>query len=117
MVALTRNIARKAAFEMLTTGRFIHADEATRLGLINRAVPLAALADETRALAQSIAAKLPVAVKIGKSAFYDQAQLSTAEAYAYTSAVMVENMMVRDTDEGISAFLEKRIPDWSSSSE
>jgi enoyl-CoA hydratase/carnithine racemase len=115
MVALTRNIPRKAAFEMLTTGRFIHTDEATRLGLINRAVPLAALADETRALAQTIAAKLPVAVKIGKSAFYDQAQLSTAEAYAYTSAVMVENMMVRDTDEGITAFLEKRAPDWSSS--
>ncbi len=115
MVALTRNIPRKAAFEMLTTGRFIHADEATRLGLIIRAVPLADLADATRTLAGTIAAKLPVAVKIGKSAFYDQAQLSTAEAYAYTSAVMVENMMVRDTDEGITAFLEKRAPDWSSS--
>jgi enoyl-CoA hydratase/carnithine racemase len=73
-----------------------------------------ALALATKAYA-TIAAKLPVAVKIGKSAFYDQAQLSTAEAYAYTSAVMVENMMVRDTDEGITAFLEKRAPDWSSS--
>jgi enoyl-CoA hydratase/carnithine racemase len=114
MVALTRNIPRKAAFEMLTTGRFIHADEAVQLGLINRAVPLADLADATHHLAQTIAAKLPVAVKIGKSAFYDQAQLPTADAYAYASAVMVENMMVRDTDEGITAFLEKRAPDWSS---
>ncbi|WP_322892464.1 MULTISPECIES: enoyl-CoA hydratase [unclassified Yoonia] len=115
MVALTRNIPRKAAFEMLTTGRFIAADEALTLGLINRAVPAAELASATQDLAQSIATKLPVAVKIGKSAFYDQAQLSTAEAYAFTAAVMVENMMIHDTDEGITAFLEKRRPDWSSS--
>ena len=113
MVALTRNITRKAAFEMLTTGRFIHADEAVSLGLINRAVPEDQLADATRDLALTIAAKLPVAVKTGKQAFYKQAAMTTAEAYAYAGGVMVENMLDRQTDEGISAFLEKRKPDWN----
>ena len=113
MVALTRNIARKAAFEMLTTGRFIDAGEAQTLGLINRAVPETALANETRALAQTIADKLPVAVKTGKQAFYEQAQMGTADAYAYTGARMVENMLDAQTNEGINAFLEKRAPDWS----
>ena len=112
MVALTRNINRKAAFEMLTTGRFINTREAQELGLINRAVPADKLSDEANALAQTIASKLPTAVKIGKQAFYDQAQMTTAEAYAYTGAVMVENMLASDTNEGISAFLEKRKPDW-----
>lgn len=112
MVALTRNIPRKAAFEMLTTGRLIDADEAQSLGLINRAVPAEALADETRSLALSIAAKLPVAVKTGKRAFYEQAQMTTAEAYTYTGARMVDNMLDAQTDEGISAFLEKRHPNW-----
>lgn len=112
MVALTRNINRKAAFEMLTTGRFINTREAQELGLINRAVPADKLSDEANALAKTIASKLPTAVKIGKQAFYDQAQMTTAEAYAYTGAVMVENMLASDTNEGISAFLEKRKPDW-----
>lgn len=113
MVALTRNIARKQAFEMLTTGRFITADEAQALGLINKAVPDADLEHQTRALAQTIAAKLPVAVKTGKQAFYNQAQMTTAEAYAYTGQIMVDNMLDAQTHEGISAFLEKRDPDWS----
>ena len=113
MVALTRNIPRKRAFEMLTTGRFLSAEEACEVGLINRAVAPEALADETRALAQTIAAKLPVAVKIGKGAFYEQAQMTTQDAYAYASAVMVENMEHAQTNEGISAFLEKRDPDWA----
>lgn len=113
MVALTRNINRKAAFEMLTTGRFINAREAQELGLINRAVHSDALDRETRELADAIARKLPTAVKIGKQAFYQQAQMTTAEAYDYTGAVMVENMLASDTNEGISAFLEKRKPDWS----
>lgn len=113
MVALTRNIHRKAAFEMLTTGRFINAREAQELGLINRAVHSDALVRETQDLARAIATKLPSAVKLGKQAFYDQAQMSIAEAYAYTGSVMVENMLVNDTDEGITAFLEKREPDWS----
>lgn len=112
MVALTRNIGRKAAFEMLTTGKFIDPAEAQRLGLINRAVPIENLAAETLALAQTIAGKLGSAVRIGKSAFYQHAQLGTAEAYAFTGQVMVENMANDDTIEGIAAFFEKRPPNW-----
>ncbi|MCC1493619.1 enoyl-CoA hydratase [Cognatishimia sp. F0-27] len=113
MVALTRNIARKQAFEMLTTGRFMQADEAVRAGLINRAVAPEALQAETRALAETVAGKLGAAVRIGKRAFYDQAELGLDDAYAHTGAVMVENMLYRDTEEGIAAFLEKRPPNWS----
>ena len=112
MVALTRNVSRKAAFEMLTTGRLIDADEAVRLGLINKAVPAADLETETRALAKTIAAKLASAVKIGKQAFYAQANMSTDDAYAFTGEVMVANMRNDDTAEGITAFLEKRSPNW-----
>lgn len=112
MVALTRNIPRKAAFEMLTTGRFINAREAQELGLINRAVHADALSREANELARSIAGKLSSAVKVGKQAFYAQAQMTTGDAYAYTGDVMVQNMLVDDTDEGINAFLEKRDPNW-----
>ena len=112
MVALTRNIGAKAAFEMLTTGRFIDTDEALRLGLVNRAVTPEHLAAETMALAQTIASKLGSAVRVGKRAFYDQAGLTTQAAYAHAGAVMVQNMLDADTNEGISAFLEKRHPDW-----
>lgn len=112
MVALTRNINRKAAFEMLTTGRFVNAREAQDLGLINRAVHADTLAKDTQELAQAIARKLPSAVKIGKQAFYTQAQMSTADAYDFTGDVMVQNMLVDDTEEGIAAFLEKRPPNW-----
>ena len=93
MVALTLNIHRKAAFEMLTTGRFINAREAQELGLINRSVHADALTRETTELAQAIAAKLPTAVKIGKRAFYNQAQMTTQEAYAYTGDEMDQNML------------------------
>ncbi len=113
MVALTRVVPRKAAFEMLTTGAFVDAGRAVEIGLINRAVPPEDLPAETRRLAESVAAKLGAAVKIGKRAFYDQIGLDLAAAYDHTAAVMVENMLWRDTDEGISAFLEKRPPDWS----
>lgn len=116
MVALTRNIQRKAAFEMLTTGRFVNAREAQELGLINRSVPCEALEKETMQLAQIIAAKLPSAVKIGKEAFYQQIQMPTAEAYRFTGEVMVHNMLDQDTDEGINAFLDKRDPDWPNGS-
>ncbi len=113
MVALTRNITRKAAFEMLTTGRFIDVQEAKELGLINRSVPHDQLDQETQTLAETVASKLPVAVRIGKEAFYKQTQMDTGQAYSYAGQVMVQNMLDRQTDEGISAFLEKRKPDWS----
>lgn len=113
MVALTRNVAPKHAFEMLTTGEFIDAPRAKEIGLINRIAPAETLESETYALAETIAAKLSSAVKIGKEAFYAQLALPLDEAYAYTGNVMVENMGWRDTEEGINAFLEKREPDWS----
>lgn len=112
MVALSRNIARKQAFEMLTTGQFIEAEKAQELGLINRVVAPESLADETLALAQMVADKLSAAVRIGKQAFYQQIELGVEAAYAYTGDVMVENMLYRDTEEGIAAFLDKRPPNW-----
>jgi enoyl-CoA hydratase/carnithine racemase len=113
MVALSRNIPRKMAFEMLTTGQFISANRAEALGLVNRVVAPEALHDETEALARMVAEKLSAAVRIGKSAFYAQTDMGLAEAYDYTGAVMVENMLWRDTEEGIAAFLDKRKPDWA----
>lgn len=112
MVALSRNIARKQAFEMLTTGAFIETERAEALGLINRAVPHESLDEETRKLAETVAGKLGAAVKIGKRAFYDQIEMPIEAAYDYAANVMVENMLWRDTDEGIQAFIEKRKPDW-----
>jgi enoyl-CoA hydratase/carnithine racemase len=113
MVALSRNVPRKVAFEMLTTGQFIDASRAREVGLVNRVVPHEALAAETRALAELVAGKLGAAVRIGKRAFYDQIDLNLRGAYEHTAAVMVENMLWRDTEEGIRAFLEKRSPDWA----
>ncbi|WP_037306904.1 enoyl-CoA hydratase [Ruegeria halocynthiae] len=112
MVALSRNIPRKQAFEMLTTGDFIPAKKAAELGLINRVVPELQLESETSALADQLAAKLGSAVKIGKQAFYQQLELPIEQAYAYAGEVMAQNMLHRDTEEGISAFIEKRPPDW-----
>jgi len=113
MVALSRNIPRKQAFEMLTTGQFIDAPRAEDLGLINRVVCEEQLSAETRTLAELLASKLGVAVKIGKEAFYNQLQMPLSEAYDYTGDVMVENMLYQDTEEGISAFIEKRDPNWT----
>ena len=113
MVALSRNIPRKQAFEMLTTGDFIEADRAVELGLVNHAVPLNELDSTAKSLADRIASKLGSAVKIGKQAFYEQLQMPVAQAYAYTGEVMVTNMLNPDTVEGIDAFIEKRPPDWS----
>ncbi len=112
MVALTRKVPRAVAFEMLTTGEFISAERAREVGLVNRVVPAEALAAETRALAETIAGKLGKAVRLGKRAFYLQAEMPLAEAYAHAGAVMVENMLNPDTDEGIAAFLQKRKPGW-----
>jgi len=112
MVALTRNVHAKQAFEMLTTGEFIDATCAREIGLINRIAPLETLEEETMKLAETVAAKLSAAVKIGKEAFYDQIGLPLDQAYAHTGSVMVENMLWRDTEEGIAAFIEKRPPDW-----
>lgn len=113
MVALSRNVPRKIAFEMLTTGQFIDSARAAEVGLVNRVVPADRLTEETQALAQLVAGKLTAAVKIGKRAFYDQMAMPLADAYAHAGRVIVENMLWRDTEEGISAFLEKRAPDWS----
>ena len=112
MVALTRNVPAKHAFEMLTTGQFIDAPRAQAIGLVNRVVPAEALRAETQALAETVAAKLASAVRIGKRAFYEQADMSLDAAYAYTGRVMAENMLHRDTAEGVQAFLEKRPPNW-----
>ena len=112
MVALSRNIPRKQAFDMLTTGDFIDAERARDLGLVNRVVAADALDTETMALAQQVAGKLGSAVRIGKRAFYDQMERDLAGAYALTRDVMVRNMMDGDTAEGIAAFIEKRAPDW-----
>lgn len=113
MVALTRKVPRAVAFEMLTTGDFIDATRAREVGLVNHVVPMEELDATTRALAAKIAGKLTAAVKIGKSAFYDQIDLDLAAAYEHAGGVMVENMLWRDTEEGIAAFLAKRKPDWA----
>ena len=113
MVALSRNVARKQAMEMLLTGDMIPADRAREIGLINRVVPAAELAAATRDLARQIAAKSPLTVAIGKEAFYKQAELDLDAAYAYASEVMTRNMLARDAGEGIDAFLAKRAPQWT----
>ncbi|MBX9692939.1 MAG: enoyl-CoA hydratase [Cyanobacteria bacterium] len=113
MVALSRNLSAKHAMEMLLTGDFISAEDALSRGLINRIVEPGTEVDEARSLATKIAEKSPYAVRIGKRAFYKQAQLNLAEAYSYASEVMVQNLMAHDADEGICAFLEKRPPNWN----
>ncbi|MEM8632176.1 MAG: enoyl-CoA hydratase [Pseudomonadota bacterium] len=112
MVALTRAIPRKKAFEMLTTGDFISASEAEHLGLVNHVVAPEALEAQTRELAAKVAGKLGAAVRIGKAAFYEQLTRPLEDAYNYTGNVIVQNMMREDTSEGVRAFLEKRPPDW-----
>ena len=112
MVALSRNVPAKHAMEMLLTGDAIGADEAARIGLINRAVRSGTERDEALALAHRIAAKSRHVVKIGKEAFYRQIDMDLARAYDYAAEVMVENMMARDAAEGISAFIEKRAARW-----
>jgi enoyl-CoA hydratase/carnithine racemase len=112
MVALSRNVGRKAAMEMLLTGETIDAAETARLGLVNRAVAPEVLERETMRLADRIAGQSAAVVKTGKRAFYAQAEMGLAEAYDYCSRVMVENLLYRDAEEGIGAFIDKRKPEW-----
>jgi len=112
MVALSRNVARKHAMEMLLTGEMLSAEDAARIGLVNRVVPAGTERDAALALARTIAAKSTAVVKLGKRAFYRQIELPLGEAYRYTAAVMVENMLARDAEEGFNAFIEKRPPRW-----
>jgi enoyl-CoA hydratase/carnithine racemase len=112
MVALSRNVTRKQAMHMLLTGEPISAEEGQRAGLVNRVTEHGRERAEALALAERIAAKSSHVVKIGKKAFYQQAEMSLAEAYSYAAQVMTENMMARDANEGICAFLEKRAPSW-----
>jgi enoyl-CoA hydratase/carnithine racemase len=112
MVALTRAIGRKRAMEMLLTGRAIDAQTAADWGLVNRVVPPAGLASETRKLAGEIAQASAYTVALGKQAYYQQIDLDQAGAYEYTKEVMSQNAMAEDAQEGISAFLEKRKACW-----
>jgi enoyl-CoA hydratase/carnithine racemase len=112
MVALSRNIPRKQAMEMLLTGEPISAATARDIGLVNRVVPAGSERDAAIALAEKIARKSAYTVKIGKTAFYRQAEMNLADAYRYAAGVMTENMMARDAEEGIGAFIEKREPKW-----
>jgi enoyl-CoA hydratase/carnithine racemase len=112
MVALSRNVARKHAMEMLLTGEMVAAEDAAAIGLINRAVAPGEERKAALALAKKVAAKSSYVLKIGKQAFYRQAEMGLAGAYAYASEVMTENMMAPDAEEGICAFIEKRDPTW-----
>lgn len=111
-VALTRNISPKRAMEMLLTGEMIDARTALEFGLVNRVAPLEALREAVNALAATIAAKSPVAVRLGKKAVRAQTGLSLAAAYDCSSRAMVENLLDADAEEGIGAFFEKREPHW-----
>lgn len=112
MVALSRNVPRKQAMEMLLTGEPISAATAQSIGLVNRVVPAGTERDVAIALAQQVALKSAYTVKLGKEAFYRQAEMSLTEAYRFAAEVMTENMMARDAEEGIGAFIEKRDPKW-----
>jgi enoyl-CoA hydratase/carnithine racemase len=112
MVALSRNVPRKQAMEMLLTGDPISAATARDIGLVNHVVAAGAERDAAIELAQKVALKSAYTIKIGKAAFYRQAEMSLAGAYRYAAEVMTENMMARDAEEGIGAFIEKRNPKW-----
>jgi len=112
MVALSRAVNRKHALEMLLTGDMVPAQRAAEIGLVNRVVPVSQLTAETTALAERIAAKSPATVKIGKELFQRQLDLRLADAYRLAGEAMVENMLYRDAEEGIGAFLDKREPNW-----
>ena len=112
MVALSRNVPRKQAMEMLLTGEPVSAKTAREIGLINRVVTAGTERNAAIALAEKVALKSAYTVKLGKAAFYRQAEMSLADAYRYAAEVMTENMMAYDAEEGIGAFIEKREPKW-----
>ena len=112
MVPLSRNVSKKAAMEMLLTGDLIDADKAQQIGLVNGVFTSDKLMQKVSEVAQKISSKSMKTLKIGKKAFYKQREMSLEEAYNYTSTVMIENMLEKDSEEGINAFLEKRKPIW-----
>jgi enoyl-CoA hydratase/carnithine racemase len=114
-VALSRNVSRKAAFEMLVTGEFVSAEEARVLGLVNRVAAPEALDDEVEALVARIVAKPAVAVAMGKALFYRQIEVGIESEYQDAGATMAANMMDQCALEGVAAFIEKRPPSWSTS--
>jgi enoyl-CoA hydratase/carnithine racemase len=114
MVALARNVPRKLAMEMLLLGEFLPAARVAEMGLVNRVVPLADVEDASTEMARIIADKSPVAVKIGKRAFYEQLEMPLEQAYAFAGRTMAENMMAKDTVAGIGAFTRKEpMPEWT----
>ncbi len=113
MVALSRNIPRKRAMEMLLLGEMLDAKSAAEWGLVNRVAPAGQALDQAMELARRIASKSPATVKIGKQAFYKQLEVGLGEAYQQAASVMVENMLFQDAKEGIDAFIEKRTPTWT----
>ncbi|MCK7548436.1 enoyl-CoA hydratase [Marinobacter koreensis] len=112
MVALSRNVHRKQAMEMLLTGELISASRAEEIGLVNRVVDEQILDESVYRMARTIADKSGHTLRIGKEAFYRQLEMPLDEAYAYTAVVMAENMKAEDAQEGICAFLDKRKPEW-----
>ena len=112
MVALSRAVGQKKSMEMLLTGEFVSAEEALQYGLVNRIVPAEELEAEARSLADKISEASPLVVGVGKQAFYRQLEMPTEQAYAYTKEVMSFNATFQDAQEGMSAFLEKRKPEW-----
>jgi len=112
MVAVSRAVGRKAAMRMLLTGDMISAEQALSYGLLSHVAAEGALEQDVMAIARQIASKSPLTLAIGKEAFYRQSEMPTAEAYAYASEVMTRNMLARDAEEGIDAFIEKRDPVW-----
>tara|TARA_Y100000590_G_scaffold366101_1_gene425288 strand:+ start:796 stop:1587 length:792 start_codon:yes stop_codon:yes gene_type:complete len=112
MVALSRNVNKKSAMEMLLTGELINAEKACKIGLINNFYNSEKLMQKVFEQAEKISSKSMKTLKIGKKAFYKQREMSLEEAYNYTSKVMIKNMLEKDSEEGIKAFLEKREPNW-----